>query len=166
MADLWEWCSTVFILFFSPNWFIYKISFDSTCFIILFSDYRYKRHFTGREYRADERCIYCSVLNGNGSVQIIENTAAEQRSHLLLFVSDSTWSEVHSFGKCFTSWFEAEQFVIEHNVWSEGEWRHKARYRILRLLNATTLRYSHAKNRFATLDLHVSPIPNTITPDS
>lgn len=47
---------------------------------------------------------------------IFKFSETKQRPHLLLFVPNPTWVEIHPFGQRVTSGPEAEQLVIKHDM--------------------------------------------------
>lgn len=60
--------------------------------------------------------LYRTGPDGDGPLQIAEDTATQQRSYLLLFVPDLTRAEVHSFCQCAAQRPEALQPSHQHHL--------------------------------------------------
>lgn len=60
------------------------------------------------------------MSDGNGFVQIAEDSTAFQWSYLLLSISDITWIEIYSFCECYSSWSQAIEFTSQYNMRSQS----------------------------------------------
>lgn len=60
--------------------------------------------------------LHRSGPDGDRSVQAAEDTAPQQRSHLLLPVPDPAWPEVHPLSQCTPPRPEALQPAAQHHL--------------------------------------------------
>lgn len=60
--------------------------------------------------------LYRTGPDGDGPLQIAEDTATQQRPHLLLFVPDLTRAEIHSLCQCAAQRPEALQPSHQHHL--------------------------------------------------